>query len=392
MKFMDKAAETVLAALSEVYALDDVQQIVDQTCARVVEAFPWQRALLSLYFGPDVYVGLAGGDEELRRYFWRRARETTEESRRERRQLIWSKHRIPGTNICFIPAESDVPLGDSFAPSPEDPGAEWQPNDRLMMYVRGADNEVRGVFALDEPIDGKRPDVANPGVLHTLDRFIMLMGVVIHNKHLAHTLRESEERYAAVVEQGHDGFLIVRDEHVVFANRRFGELFGASPETIVGRRLEDVIARDHASTLPDEHEGRLLRQDGRGVDVSLRTSTIRYGASAATLVAVADITERKRILARIVRTQKMETVGTLASGIAHDFNNLLGGIIGYTSLLRSAVGDPVRGKVYVEAIEKAADRAADVTRRPRRGAGRAGRRRRSRCSSSAGDSRCSRRQ
>jgi hypothetical protein len=152
MKFMDKAAETVLAALSEVYALDDVQQIVDQTCARVVEAFPWQRALLSLYFGPDVYVGLAGGDEELRRYFWRRARETTEESRRERRQLIWSKHRIPGTNICFIPAESDVPLGDSFAPSPEDPGAEWQPNDRLMMYVRGADNEVRGVFALDEPM------------------------------------------------------------------------------------------------------------------------------------------------------------------------------------------------------------------------------------------------
>ena len=42
-----------------------------------------------------------------------------------------------------------------------------------------------------------------------------LMGVQIHNRHLARKLQESEERYAAVVEQGHDGMLIARGDRIL---------------------------------------------------------------------------------------------------------------------------------------------------------------------------------
>jgi signal transduction histidine kinase len=57
----------------------------------------------------------------------------------------------------------------------------------------------------------------------------------------------------------------------------------------------------------------------------------------------------------------MEAVGPLAGGIAHDFNNLLTVIKGYSRLSMGELkeGDPLKGNV--EEIEKAAERAADLT-------------------------------
>jgi len=355
-------AETVLTTLTEVYALDDVQAIVDLACRRAVELSPYRLALLSLYFGDDVYIGLEGGNEEMRQSFLRAARQATSEGRALRRQRIWEKHRIEGTNICFMPEDSEIPFGMSFHASEPVDGAEWRPNDRLMLFVRDAHDEVRGVLSLDRPEDGKRPDPKNLGSLAAVDRFITLMGVVIHNKHLQAKLRESEERYAAVVEQGHDGILIVREGRILFANSRVGEMLGLPPSLLVGRAADKVIAQEGGATFPGEKDGHLLRPDGRAIDVSLRTTMIRVGGIDARLFAVADITERKRILAQLVRAKKMESVGTLASGIAHDFNNLLGGILGYASLLKGCLDDRERALRYLQSIEKAADRAADVTR------------------------------
>jgi CheY-like chemotaxis protein len=58
----------------------------------------------------------------------------------------------------------------------------------------------------------------------------------------------------------------------------------------------------------------------------------------------------------------MEGIGRLAGGIAHDFNNLLTAILGYTALIRMGLrpGDAVAEDVAE--VEKAARRAADLTR------------------------------
>ncbi|MGH7162962.1 MAG: hybrid sensor histidine kinase/response regulator [Planctomycetota bacterium] len=355
-------AEVVLSGLAEAYALDDVQAIVDRVCERVVRISPYRLAILSLYFDADVYIGVAGGDEALRRRFYENARKTSLEGRAAKRTAIWEKHRVHGTSICFIPEGSEIPLSAAFVPSPTRNGSEWKPEDRLMVFVRGVDGEVRGVLSLDRPEDGRRPDPADLGPLATIDRFMTLMGAVIHNKHLAAKLRESEERYAAVVEQGHDGILIVRNGEILFANRRLGDMLGAPPASLAGKPLDEVLLVDDEWSLPGERECRLRRPDGQFLHVTWKSGTIRLGGATATLVAVADVSERRRILSQLLRAQKLESVGTLASGIAHDFNNLLGAITGYASLLltRLTEQDPLRR--YVQSIEKAADRAAAVTR------------------------------
>jgi len=58
----------------------------------------------------------------------------------------------------------------------------------------------------------------------------------------------------------------------------------------------------------------------------------------------------------------MEAVGRLAGGIAHDFNNLLTAILGTTALVLEDLGLDARARLDIQEIEKAAKRAAGLTR------------------------------
>jgi len=361
-KLREGDASIVLDALAEVYALEDVQEVVDRVCACAVAVTSYRVAMLSLYFGEDVYIGLAGGPESLRQRFLDAARHTSPETRVQKRSSIWSQYRIANTAICFVPEGSSVTFSKSFVASPEREGADWRPEDRVMIFVRGVDGEIHGVLSLDDPADGRRPDPDDLGGHIAVDHLMKLMGVVIHNKHLESKLRESESRYAAVVEQSHDGVLIERDGVIRFANRRIGRMVDTLPGLLVGKPIESIVRYIDGPKLPGEEEGELIGRDGRTRDLSVRRTKISFGGETANLISVEDITERKRVMVQLARSQKMETVGTLASGIAHDFNNLLGGILGYASLLHMRMGRDHKLARYVESIEMAAERASSVTR------------------------------
>jgi signal transduction histidine kinase len=75
-----------------------------------------------------------------------------------------------------------------------------------------------------------------------------------------------------------------------------------------------------------------------------------------------DITERKRLEARLLQAQKMESVGQLAGGIAHDFNNLLTVIIGYAEQACDVLPLGGLARQDIDEILKAARRAANLTR------------------------------
>ncbi|MCP4644680.1 MAG: PAS domain S-box protein [bacterium] len=74
-----------------------------------------------------------------------------------------------------------------------------------------------------------------------------------------------------------------------------------------------------------------------------------------------DITDREALQARLLESQKLESLGRLAGGIAHDFNNILGGILGYASLLRQKFGPDSPYMRYIETIEDSANRASELT-------------------------------
>jgi two-component system cell cycle sensor histidine kinase/response regulator CckA len=74
-----------------------------------------------------------------------------------------------------------------------------------------------------------------------------------------------------------------------------------------------------------------------------------------------DITERRLLEEERLKTQTMESIGTLAGGIAHDFNNLLQGIFGYISMAKMSLGQTEKSLAMLEQAENALNQSVSLT-------------------------------
>ena len=104
------------------------------------------------------------------------------------------------------------------------------------------------------------------------------------------------------------------------------------------------------------------RKDGTMYPVEVHLQRFQEDGQVSFLAFVNDITDRKRMQAQLLQSQKLEAVGELAGGIAHDFNNMLTGILGNVTLLQGSI--PANNPLYqnVDAIKTAAQEAAKLTR------------------------------
>ena len=120
-------------------------------------------------------------------------------------------------------------------------------------------------------------------------------------------------------------------------------------------------ARQHGRA---ERDGPCRKRDGRkfvGATIIRRLQS--DDDELAGFVAVThDVTERRDLEERLRQSQKMEAIGQLAGGIAHDFNNLLTAILGYADWLAQDFGGRDPRRLQVAEIQKAAERAAGLTR------------------------------
>ncbi len=111
-------------------------------------------------------------------------------------------------------------------------------------------------------------------------------------------------------------------------------------------------------------ETAVLARDGREIPVYQVVIVHRSpsGAVEAISTTIRDLTEWKRAEEELRQSQKMEAVGRLAGGIAHDFNNLLTVIKGNAELVLLGQGAEAPDREEVEEIQRAAERAATLTR------------------------------
>ncbi len=99
------------------------------------------------------------------------------------------------------------------------------------------------------------------------------------------------------------------------------------------------------------------RKDGVIRELEFRAAKLGDGQ---TVTMFSDVTERKRLEARLVHAEKMQALGALSRGIAHDFNNVLTIVQGCTGLMKRRMekSDPLFG--YVEQILSACQNGSDL--------------------------------
>jgi PAS domain S-box-containing protein len=109
------------------------------------------------------------------------------------------------------------------------------------------------------------------------------------------------------------------------------------------------------------HEYRFLRRDGGVVWINDELHLLRdaTGQPHEVVGAWTDITERKELETHLLRTQRLESVGRLASGIAHDLNNILAPMLMAPPLLREAIQDPELRNM-LDLVETNAQRGSNI--------------------------------
>lgn len=122
------------------------------------------------------------------------------------------------------------------------------------------------------------------------------------------------------------------------------------------RALKEI--RERGRCLPFEKEFR--RKDGTLTPV-LVSAAMFDDSPEEGFCFVVDLTERKRLEQQVLRSQRMESIGTLAGGIAHDLNNVLSPIVMALELLRDLARDESDMEL-IRTLEANATRGADLVR------------------------------
>ncbi len=169
-------------------------------------------------------------------------------------------------------------------------------------------------------------------------------------------------------------------------NAAFVTAVGMTEDQIVGRRVDEIVPESYRAMLLTRYR-EAVRSAGpvtwealfthggetKHGDITLVPIFDPTGTCSHLLGTVHDITsrkkadeERRQLETQLHRSQRLQSLGTLAGGIAHDFNNILTAVGGHVDLATVAL-EEADGRAHVleslDEIGKAGARARDLVKR-----------------------------
>jgi PAS domain S-box-containing protein len=201
---------------------------------------------------------------------------------------------------------------------------------------------------------------------------------ITERKRAEEALRENQARLDLALQSAHMG--VWRWE--IKENRRYFDdltcqLLGIEAATFTGtpeeffqvvhpedrEKIKAALARTIEQDVHYEPTYRVVWPDGSVHDITARGRLVRddKGQPARINGVLWDITGQRLLEDERLKTQKLESIGTLAGGIAHDFNNLLQGVFGFISMAKLTFDQKEKSLAMLTQAEKALHQSVNLT-------------------------------
>ncbi|MFH1112458.1 MAG: ATP-binding protein [Pseudomonadota bacterium] len=149
-------------------------------------------------------------------------------------------------------------------------------------------------------------------------------------------LAESERKYKVLVEDINDGYFVLVEGIIVYANNAFGRMHGYTSQEIMGRHYQEFVAPESRESVSRAYVGsrsgtvtgsRLeylrLHRDCRRLPTEIKAKISSYGGQAATIGICRDIGERVELELKTREAEKLGALANFAASLAHEINNPL---------------------------------------------------------------------
>jgi PAS domain S-box-containing protein len=213
---------------------------------------------------------------------------------------------------------------------------------------------------------------------------------ITEHKKMRHEIEEFAARHEAIEDAANLanlGIFVIQDTEEVqarflYANEAFCRITGYDLEELLGISLADLVHPDYLEETLEgcrlgqsglngalAYEIKMIRKDGVSIIVFFSVATTMRDEKLAITGFLRDITMRIRVQQSLWRSQRLASIGKLASEIAHEINNPLTSVLTFAKLMKKIVNkEPFPShrlkelQNYVSMLESETTRCSDIAR------------------------------
>jgi PAS domain S-box-containing protein len=152
-------------------------------------------------------------------------------------------------------------------------------------------------------------------------------------------LKESELKYKTLVEEISDGYFVIQDEVIVFANQAYCQMHGYTLDEVMGKNFKVFVEPESRKKVIDIYSKSLVKKgdprsfeylrltkEGKSFLTEILAKTTRYENRLSSIGICRDITERVKMERRVRDAERMAYIGQITTSLSHEIRNPLSAV------------------------------------------------------------------